>query len=93
MSDIDTKRCDAPQCGAIREQANRWWVVMVSPKAVVIVSNDDFYADPRTQRWLPAESEMEGPWDRLDACGEQCAQALAATFLKSRAHLHEERDK
>jgi hypothetical protein len=79
MSEVNTRRCDAPKCDAIKGEANKWWTVLSNVHAAVVTTCDR----AEYTRALLGSGDLN--WKYEDACGEECLQKILGEWT-SKAH-------
>ena len=77
MSELSTRRCDAPKCNHIKGEGNKWWVIFTGPHGALVTTEE------RVKR-LTVGYDLD-QWQVSDACAEECLQKILGEWTR-KAH-------
>jgi len=75
---IETYRCD--ECGALKEQSNHWWAVIVRPKDAVVPNLAIHLQIEPLDQALNRRGGGLGD-DQKSLCGRECVQKTVERFM------------
>ena len=79
MSDLITKTCDGIGCEAIKREANRWYVLLVRPEALVVATYEAFHETKEARKYARGSGVT-----RYDVCGSACLDKMLLKTLDER---------